>query len=82
MSTKPFYSIISMAFLNDYCLMLDFADGTNGTFDFTPLLDEKLYAPLRNKGLFRKAKIVCGGIAWTDEIDINPEFLYDNSVKS
>lgn len=74
---KPYYSVVGLAVVPLYGLRLQFADGCIKFFDFTPLLDEKLYSPLKDTSLFAKARAFAGGVVWTDEIDINPEFLYD-----
>jgi len=61
----------------DYLLQLSFADGTRKTVDVHQLLDKVLYAPLKNPDLFMKARVECGTVVWTDEIDIAPEWLYN-----
>ncbi len=77
---NPYFDVVDVQVLDDWELKLRFEDGSLKIFDFKPLLSEELYAPLRNPGLFKHADIRCGGVAWTDEIDIAPEFLYEHGV--
>ncbi len=77
---NPYFDVVDVQVLDDWKLKLRFEDGSIKLFDFKPLLSEKLYAPLRNPGLFKQAEILCGGLAWTDEIDIAPEYLYEHGV--
>ena len=75
---NPYFDVVDVKVLDDWKLLLTFEDKSVKLFDFKPLLSEKLYAPLKNPGLFKHAEILCGGVAWNDEIDIAPEFLYEN----
>ncbi len=74
----PDWKITEVVANDDYTLLLTFVNGEKKIFDFKPLLNEYPYQPLKNKGLFKKAFICCG-IAWNDEIDIDSEYLYENS---
>ena len=65
---------------DNYGLLITFITGEKKRFDCTPLLEKEIYAPLKNKGLFKQAKKYGSNVAWSDEIDIGPEYLYENSV--
>ncbi|MBQ2615287.1 MAG: DUF2442 domain-containing protein [Synergistaceae bacterium] len=80
MAHKPFYSVVACSVLDGYKLDLTFEDGSRKIFDGSQLLSSPLYAPLRDYELFRKAEILCGGVSWTAEIDINPEYLYSQGT--
>lgn len=64
---------------DDYTLNLTFADGAKKIYNAKPLLDKTIYAPLKNRAFFLKAKAQCGTVVWDDEIDIAPEHLYECS---
>ncbi len=67
--------------MEDYTLWVRFSTGEAKTFDFTPLLDKPAFSPLKDKALFRSVYIDYGVPAWDDgEIDIAPEYLYENGV--
>ena len=39
-----------------------------------------MYAKLKDIATFMNVKVECGSIAWDDDLDIAPEFLYEKSV--
>ena len=49
-------------------------------FDARPLLAKAIYKPLNNLNFFLTAKADCSSVAWSDEIDIAPEYLYECSL--
>ena len=77
--TEPRWVVKDVKANDDYTLMLSFADGKKGIYDVKPWLKYKIFEPLKNKGLFSLAKIECGSVVWNDDIDIDPEILYQDS---
>ena len=73
----PEWTIENIYALEDYKLKIDFIDGIRKIFDCKPLLEKKIYAPLKDKNFFDRVYLSCGGAAWNDDIDIAPEYLYD-----
>ena len=67
--------------MDNYLLWIRFNTGEARVFDFKPLLDSPAFAPLADKAVFRDVYIDYGIPVWNDgEIDISPEYLYENSV--
>lgn len=66
---------------DDYSLLLTFADGSIKLFDVKPLLVEKINEPLKDLDFFLTAKVMHHTVGWNDELDLCPEYLYDNSVE-
>ena len=67
--------------LDGYRLWLRFSTGEAKVFDFTPLLSDPAFLPLRDPELFRGVYIDYGATVWNDgEIDIAPEYLYQNAI--
>lgn len=64
----------------DYSLNLTFKDGSHKRYDCTSLLDKGIFKPLSDVRFFMKAYADGTTVAWSDDIDIAPEELYDNSV--
>lgn len=64
----------------DFSLLLTFSNGEKRLYDATPLLKEKLYQDLRNTHLFLQAKALYGTVVWNDNLDIAPEYLYEQSI--
>lgn len=71
--------IKSCKYTEDYKLALKFDNGTEGIADLKELPEDgTVFAPLKNKELFRKVKLEkWGGITWLDgTLDIAPEYLF------
>ena len=67
--------------LDGYKLWIRFNTGETGIFDFTPLLSAPAFVPLREPEIFRSVYIDYDTAVWQDgEIDIAPEYLYENAV--
>ena len=64
---------------DDSKLLVSFSNGEQRIFDAAPLLDMPIYAPLREPSFFRRAHIECGTVVWSDELDVSPESLYEDS---
>ena len=62
---------------SDYTIELEFADGKQGVFDASPLLEYPLFAPLKSRAFFQLARVDGGTVVWNDELDIAPEHLYE-----
>ena len=59
-----------------------FEEDLNEIVDYiAPLLEKAAFAPLGDKEVFRGVYIDYGVTVWNDgDIDIAPEYLYENSV--
>lgn len=67
--------------MDNYLLWIRCNTGEARVFDFKPLLDSPAFAPLADKAVFRDVYIDYGIPVWNDgDIDISPEYLYENSV--
>ena len=78
---KPVIRISGVRPLEDYKLWLRFNTGETKIFDFAPLLNDPGFAPLQDQELFRGVYIDYGVTVWKGgNIDIAPEYLYENSV--
>lgn len=67
-----------MAAVNDSTLLVEFDNGRKKEYDVTWLLDKDMFAPLKNKALFRSVKVEKGGVAvyWNSDIDISEYELW------
>lgn len=68
--------VVSVTPLREYQFEAVFANGEIRVLDMRPYLGYPAFAPLAEGGLFMKAHVVLGTVAWTDEIDISPDTLY------
>ncbi len=74
------WSVANVIPTEEYKLILTFKSGEKRIFDAKTILDDPYNEPLRNIPFFLKAHADCGSVSWSEDIDIAPEFLYENSV--
>lgn len=67
--------------LEDYQLMLTFSNGEKRIFDMKPYLNKGIFKELRKVSMFNTAHIILDTVAWDNEADFDPEFLYSGSKK-
>lgn len=78
---EPEIKIKGVRPMEDYKLWLRFSTGEAKIFDFKPLLEKSVFAPLADKAVFQGVYIDYGVTVWNDgDIDVSPKFLYDHSV--
>jgi len=66
--------------LPDYELLLTFENNEKKKFDIKPYLNKGIFKELNNVDLFNSVKISFDTIQWANDADLDPEFLYANSV--
>lgn len=72
---------VSVAVMADHMLRVRFANGELRDFDMKPLLARKCYHPLKNDILFQTARVSFGTVEWANGLDIDPEWLYEDSME-
>ena len=66
----------------DFTLILTFAGKKKRLFDCKRHLFSKSYAQrLKDTNFFMQARVDHQTVVWADDLDIAPEYLYENSVK-
>ena len=71
---------VSVAVLPGYVLRVRYVNGELRDFDMKPLFARKCYQSLENEILFQSARIEFGTVQWANGMDIDPEWLYEDSV--
>lgn len=66
---------------DNYLLFLIFENGEKRQFDMKPYLDLGIFKELRDLRMFRTVKKSFDSIEWENEADLDPEVLYQYSVK-
>lgn len=66
--------------LAGYRLLLEFSNGEEKIFDITPYLNTGKFTELRDVSLFNTVSVKFDSIEWANQLDIDPEFLYANSI--
>ena len=77
MKGKPRWCVTEVVPREDYPLLLTFADGKKGIYDFKPNLQYPVYQKQRNIAFFMQAKAMYSSVVWSDDSDIDPELLYE-----
>lgn len=72
--------VVSVAIESCYMLRIRFETGEERRFDAVPLPERKCCSALKNKALFATAAPLYGVVTWADGTDIDPEWLYEDSV--
>ena len=68
--------VVRVRALPGYVIEAEFKNGEVRRFDMKPYLSYPAFAPLAEDGLFMKAHVVHGAVAWNEEIDLSPDTLY------
>lgn len=76
--SNPDWAVTAVEVRDNYVLRLWFEDGSVKDFDCQALLTEKPFELLQDKYFFSQAHVFADTIAWSDEIDIAPEYLYEH----
>lgn len=75
-----FFAVIDVTPLNDYKLRLKFKNGEEKIFDMKPYLETGIFKALKDENFFRTVRISFDTVEWANEVDIDPETLYHESV--
>ena len=74
--------VTAAEYLGGHKLGLSFNDGSRKVFDFSPLIKKfPLYKGIEPTEKFKDFTVTDWTVSWKDgEIDIAPEYLYENGV--
>lgn len=76
-----YLAVKSVKPLPNYKLILTFENDETRLFDMNPYLDKGIFKELRDSSLFYTVKVNFDSVEWANEADLDPEFLYEESVK-
>jgi len=65
--------------LEDYNLLLKFENNEEGIFDVKPYLEVGKFKELKDEKLFRSVRVSFDSIEWANQLDLDPELLYEKS---
>lgn len=65
--------------LDNYFLLLKFENGEEKIFDVKPYLDIGKFQELKNEKIFKSVKVCFDSIEWDNQLDLDPELLYQKS---
>ena len=76
-----YLAVKDVAVGNNYQLILTFENGEIRQLDMNPYLDKGIFKELRDLEIFNTVKVSFDTIEWANEADLDPEFLYNCSVR-
>ncbi len=80
---RPLLRVVSVRPLKNWKLRLRFSTEEIKLFDFTPLLDDPCFRPLRDETVFRNVSLEHGVPVWCGgRIDIAPEKLHQDGISA
>ncbi|HMT11059.1 MAG TPA: DUF2442 domain-containing protein [Ignavibacteria bacterium] len=65
----------------DYTLTITFNNDEVRTFDVRPYLDIGIFKELKDLRVFNTVKPFLGSVQWSNEADLCPDTLYEESTK-
>ena len=77
-----YVSVTSVKPLDNYKLLLEFVNKEKRIFDVAPYLNIGKFTELRDLSIFNSVTIKFDSIEWANHLDIDPEFLYEKSMKA
>lgn len=75
-----YFSVKQVEPQSDYTLILTFEDGKRKRFDMKPFLETGVFRLLKDKDIFRSARVSFNTVAWDNDIDFDPEALYEGGL--
>lgn len=77
--SHPIFRVTGFEIVGPYTLRVRFDDATAQTINFQPALAGELYAPLKDLGLFNRARIdpEVHTLVWPNGADFDPATLHD-----
>ena len=75
-----YLSIKRVNALEDYKLLLEFENNEKKIFDVSPYLHIGKFSELKDSSLFKSVKISFDTIEWANQLDLDPELLYQKSI--
>ena len=75
-----YYSVTSVTPKDNYELLICFTNKEQKIFDVKPYLDFGDFKELKDKELFKSVRVSFDSIEWDNELDIDPETLYEDGI--
>ena len=77
------YSTVKRAVpISDHEVHVVFDTGDSGVFDCRPYFSDPYWKRLADPAFFRLVRVEFGTLVWPDDIDMAPEDVWENTVRS
>ncbi|MFT4093832.1 MAG: DUF2442 domain-containing protein [Niabella sp.] len=65
----------------NYQIIFTYVNGEKRQFDMGPYLNRGIFKELKNPKMFNTVKPCFNSVSWANKADIDPETLYEDSIK-
>lgn len=76
-----YLAIVDVKPLDGYRLLVKFENGEEKVFDMTPYLETGKFSELKDLALFNSVVVKYDAVEWANNLDIDPEMLYEKSTE-
>jgi hypothetical protein len=76
-----YFAVKNVVPQENYTLLLTFENNEKRQFDVKPYLNIGLFNELKCVDMFNTVKVSFDTVEWKNEADLDPEILYQNSIK-
>jgi len=76
-----YLSVLEVKPLEGFKLLLTFENKEKRVFDVSPYLEVGKFTELKEPSIFNTVKVKFDSIEWSNHLDLDPELLYQKSVK-
>ena len=74
------HQVVSAVPLDDSKIKVTFETGATGVFDCAPYMADRYWHDLNTPAFFRQVRAECGTLCWPNDIDIDPEEIWEDTV--
>ena len=67
--------------VDDRRIRVSFENGVEGLFDCSPYMADGYWQGLSDPAFFRQVRVDCGTLCWPNDIDIDPEEVWEDCEK-
>lgn len=78
---KMFLPTVRATALDDSCVEVTFADGSEAVLDIAELKGQGPWKKLDDPAFFRLAHAAYDTVVWTDEVDLAPEYVWSHAKR-
>ncbi len=76
-----YLAVINVEPIEKYNIVLTFENDEIRIFDMNPYLEKGIFKELKDINHFNRVRVSFDTIEWENGIDLDPEFLYQNSIE-
>lgn len=74
------HQVVAARPLDESKIRVTFENGATGVFDCSPYMEDNYWKDLRMPHFFRQVKAEYGTLCWPNDIDIDPEEIWEDTV--